>query len=723
MGESSISLVSILTLEALVLLGGLALFFAALTWRFRKQLYLACEKYRQLKIEYLALKQKVQQQSAQVADSKTLVLRYLEQEITSADSRFNQNAQTSPPQFVDNQPLGANVAALRHLYLNCEKAFLEDQENTFMGWAFFEKRLADLVRKFAKASKGPLQMRSNRMRLLQERIDVLTPYEAENKQLIRKLEKAEKRQKQLEDTEREGRRLITQLKKMLADLQAAEGSQQPPAANPAQKTARNTGEFTGGTIHQLAEYAQQLNQAAGALLAEDLLEIPHLTEEQRQKLEATIHSLEMELFKSNNCISQLQLQLKEGKTELANQAAELHFARSDLREQDKKLAMQDGVLEVTLAETEPAHTARQGRSPDDYFEPHKILTEIRQLRENNKAQRYIIIALQTQVESLKESISATDNEDVKAAQNSKVEQLERMIKEFQLCVETLESEVDNLYHQLQEKINTTPESADKNLDGRVPAEQSNYQQQALEQEIEQLKTKVEQAIHQFHLSQQLNQFVQQLIATRKVDEVAKLCIQLLRDWHTLAGFYVHSQMGNAEYFGAKVFSDEEKKLVKASAKREPVTKTKSGLLFCADKMQLLLSEPPEDEQLKAQLVKGFGLVVGLVSSQLKHLELANHQASRASSFDSWMKTTKSHLSDLDIQYAYLMEESRNTFASLSSELKQALDAMGIKAGTRAVLETALSEYQARMQLLLSTGALVDREISHLLEHMNSVQLN
>ena len=721
MSETGISLKMILLLEAAVLLVALILFLGFLCWHFRQRFKEACEKYLQLKAEYIALKQKSQQQH-QPASGQELVIAYLDKEINSATSRFDQHLKTSPPTVADNHPLGANVAALRHLYLNCEKEFLQTKDNAFSGWAFFEKRLAELVRRFANNKSHQQKIRSSRTRLLQERIDALTPFEAENKQLLRKLQQAEKRQKQLETAEREGRKLIAQFKKMLAELQPGEapGTAAASTTTAAQQLAADYGSLPSTAFDQLDIYTEQLNRV-GKQLADEVASSDYgFNQDEQQKLKATINSLEMELFKTNMQLTELHKQLKESRAEMHSQAAELHNTQEDMRTQAKKMALQDGILHVTLPETEQAPPPTQNLTTADYFNPHKILAEIRQLRENNKAQRYIIIALQTQIESLKESIAATDNLATKELQEQKVMQLERMVKEFQLCVETLESEVDNLYNQLQEKINHASAIAAQPEDAATTEAAGHPNQQAMEQELEQLKTKFEQAIKQFRLSQILNQFAQQLVNCNKMDDVAKLCIQLLRDWQTLAGFCLQSTLGNAEYFGAKVFSDEEKKLVRSNTQREPVTKTKSGLIFYSDKMRLLLSQPPTDEQLLAQLIKGYTQVVNLVSSQLAHLELEKNHTGNNINLDNWAKTTKSHLSNLDIQYAYFIEESRNTFESLSSELKQAIQALGLKGGTQAVLENALNEYQSRMQLLLSTGAVVDREISHLLEHMSTV---
>jgi hypothetical protein len=94
---------------------------------------------------------------------------------------------------------------------------------------------------------------------------------------------------------------------------------------------------------------------------------------------------------------------------------------------------------------------------------------------------------------------------------------------------------------------------------------------------------------------------------------------------------------------------------------------------------------------------------------------------RSKGMVSWIESTKNQLSDLDIQYAFQVEENKKTFNNFLAEIRQAYHLLDLKGSGAVLLDNAINEYEQRMYLLLSSGDVIDREISNLITHIDQLK--
>ena len=732
--DSFLSFESLLLLELIVLLV-IALFFMFLyANQQRKLLKKFRDKYQEIKLSY---EEKVHEyRSFYEGKNNNQIMGfadYLEQAIADSHARYEKFTQAKIPKIDPGQPFSAKVAALRYLCLSVEKEALESNGAGAVGWGFYEKKLVDIIRLFAKP-KELKQVRNNRVRLLQERIDVLKPYEEENKRLLRSLERTKERQAQLEEHHKENQVTIKKLQKMLDLFRQPAGNTEPNVVlqHLISKNSRlSPDEYLTNGTKQLDVVAGVSNDSGRQFkyLIQELdncsLDIPP---EIKRKFETSIRALEIELMKSDTHIGDLKKQLKDAKTQATNYAIMLSEAKSVSGKNKKSAGDQDtyddGILSqaadnhdqdelhITESETENVFSTHAPIAPMDYLDHEKVIGEIKKLRENNKIQRSIIVNLEGEIKLLKDSFLGSDSEDVRTEKQKEVSRLERIVKECEGCIETLESEVDDLYLQLQERLPGFPMA-------NINEDTQNNDVELLNKQLEMLTSEMEQTVAQYRQTHSLNRFIYDFIRCTSVEDAAKKMVMLIKEFQAPIGFYIHSSAGKVDYFPAAIFNEHLKGLAKSSGFKEPVIYLNEGTVFSSEKVNLILL-PSIDSKHRA-LEATLGGLTNIANEHIRHLEADKRHAKHTEGMGDWIKTTKNQLADLDIQYAYQVEENRKTFNHFISELRQAYHLLDLKGNGLIILDNAINEYEERMHVLLSSGDVIDREISSLITHMDNLQ--
>ena len=716
--ESILSL-PVLILGELVLVLLISLFFMWLYIRKQKaMLARMLEKSHQLKGLFEQREQEytkfIKQHSG---DDGTSLEDYLAQGIEDAQQRYEKFAQAKLPKIDPSQAFNAKVAALRYMYLTTEKEALEKRGNLATTWNLFEKKLAEIVRWFAKQTINRQSVRNNRNRLLQEKIDALKPFEEENKKLKRSLEQSKRRQEQLETYLRENKATIHNLQKMLNSLQHLN----PDAAK--NKTVSindmSIDEYLTHSADQMDSIAN-VSDEKGHMIKNILYELANthadMNPEMKKKMETSLRIMEIEMTKSDQYIANLKNELKDAKLQATNYALMLR---------DSKGEFNKGALVLTGADADAGMVPLKPLSHADYLDHEKVVMEIRQLRENNRTQRGMIVNLETEISLLKASIMDTPDAEVRKVKQQEVSRLERMVKECEHCIETLESEVDHLYSQLQERNAINPDSRNSTTNhqnNEIDAETfETMDAERLGMELEEMAKEMEKIMFQYRQTHAVNQLMYDLIKCTSMEEIAREIIQLLKGFNARAGFCIVSAVGKAEYFPERVFNESLKELVRSFSFSDPIFYLNDGAIFSTSKICLMLLPSGDDSTpLHESTLSG---LVKVTAACIEHLESLSNSSRRSESMDSWISVTKNHLADLDIQYAYQVEENKKTFNNFIAEIRQAYHLLDLKGSGLILLDNAINEYEQRMYLLLSSGDIIDREISTLINHIDNLKVH
>lgn len=668
--ETGISFTTLLLGEiSLVLL--IALFFS-IRYNLKQKALLKrlIEKYKEIKSEQkIAESEKAKFYADKKAKHQQSIAEYFELSLSDSLQRYEKNTGSHLPHLDSNHSFSARVAALRSLYLTAEKEVFEERGITHAGWGLFERKLADIVRWQDKKDTQRQEIKDNRLRLMQDRLDSLKGTHEKNTQLQEKVERLLKSEKNLKQYQLESQQTINNLQYMLEQLK-----QLSPTASPATAPSENS-RIAIDMIRELKTYKTNFSA------------------EIKEKMDNYMNMLEVELMKSDNYIGSLKKELKEAKIQATNYAIMLRDARID----EKGNSLNNGELSTAL---------------DDMATPSvqkSIIAEVKQLRENNRIQRDLIFKMEHEIQLLKNSVNPDDTIEIREEKAKEILRLERIVKECQGCIDTLESEVDHLYSQLQERMEFATEYMDKN-DNEYTSE-----------ELTMLTKELEKTIAHYQQLHAINRLILELMKCETLSSISKQILQFIKDFNAPIGFSIYSELGKDEYFPGDLFNDSTIDLVKSPSTTESLIHLDEGTLFIFSKIHLMHLNIPEQDGHPILETSLHGLVKA-ADECIKHIEVHKSSKNFAHETNLWVETVKSSLSNIDIQYASQAEENRKTFNNFIAEMRKAYPLLDLHGQGAIVLDNAINEYEERMHLLLSSSDVIDHEISSLLENMKKLKI-
>ncbi|WP_039912827.1 hypothetical protein [Cellvibrio mixtus] len=492
------------------------------------------------------------------------------------------------------------------------------------------------------------------------------------KSLQDEISRLKKYQAELEQYQLESQRMINSLQSMLASvkkLHTSPDSDQQEAVAPLWDTQ---------SINQLADSAENRNKKMFDLLQELKGYPSQFTPTARKKLEGQLNILEIELMKSDQYINNLKKELKEAQSHVINYA----------------LKQYDNNTENT------SNNTANPRANDQ----QNIINEIQLLRKNNKQQHFIISELEREIQLLKASLDSTSETEANI-KREEIHNLERLVREGQACIHILESEVDNLYEQLKGKISeqNEPEVTRDSVD--------------VNDEINMITRELEKTVAHYQQLHAINYVIIELITSNSIEDIAKQLIQFIKSFQLPVGFSIKSLLGKAEYLPVSQFNESIKKLLKDSNYTDPITHLEEGTLFVNSKLRaILLTQAAGHPILETSLVN----LISATEESIKRLEYEKINRMNNSGTHEWVDLAKNLLSNLDIQYAYQLEENRKTFNHFISELRRAYHLLDLQGPGAIVLDNSITEFEERINALTHSSEVIDKDISQLLEHMKKL---
>ncbi len=647
------------------------------------------EKYNEVKSEQkLTAHEKANFYDGKKAEGQRTIVEYFELSLSDSLQRYEKNTGSSHPHLDADHSFSARVAALRCLYLMAEKEVFDERGITHAGWGLFEKKLADIVHAQGKKSTQRQVVRDNRMRLMQDRLDSLKGSNEKNKQLQEKVDRLLQSEKKLKQYQVESQQTINNLQFMLEQLKKLSAVEKSPA-----EPSYTIDFLDRNTMDNPIGASAENNSNVLAMIRELKNYKSNFSAEVKEKTDNYMNILEVELMKSDQYIGNLKKELQEAKMQVTNYAIMLRDARID--EKGTTLDAED--FNTLLYDT---------AAP---IEQKKALGEIKQLRENNRIQRDLIFKMEHEIQLLKNSVNPTDTDEIRQEKEKEIVRLERLVKECQGCIDTLESEVDHLYNQLQERAEVSAGEAGE-TDTEYPSE-----------ELTMITKELEKTIAHYQQLHAINRLILELMKCETLSSLAKHIMQFIKDFNAPIGFIMYSVLGKAEYFPSALFNESTIALVKSSDITDSSIHLDEGTLFIFSKIHLMhLNMPAGGHPI---LETSLQSLVNATEECIKNIEARKFNKKRTQETEVWINSTKNYLANIDIQYVSQVEENRKTFNNFISEMRRAYPLLDLHGPGAIVLDSAINEYDERMQLLLSSGDVIDHEISNLIEHMDKLKTN
>lgn len=754
----SMSFTTLLLSEIILILGIVVALLQLYVWKQRKIYRRLLDEYRKLrqiasdKLENMDHPEHPESVLQQIASSSNTtatdsIASYLERTRLEALARYQKLGQGNIPRLAPELPFSAKVAALRFLYTEIEAENYRETTSLHGRWMTIERKLAEVVRWIGQEKRNEKPQRNHRLRLLQERIDTLKPFETENARLKKQLAMAKTRQQRLEQFKTDTQQTISKLEKTIRSLRRNSGGE-PESPEAVQKKYRHFSaeqhldeaveahEKSVGQLTSITDISDQKSVLLRKIADELNISYADIEPEQRDKLENFIKTLELDLLKSDHLISNLKKELQNtrdnvnqqplvitAKSKASASPLDLDQFRPDTPSPLEKAEQIEDVLKVihtNLAESE--EDLSQSMDLRNGEGHQRTLAEIQKLRMNNQNQRNMIIDLEKELRSLRREAKDTDDETVTSARNNDINRLERLVKECEHCIETLESEVDLLHMQIQEGHNKKIAPAGGPIEPVEAVEAVEPDIVKLNQELETASNLLQKTIKQYQQTSITNRFTLDILSCDTVEAVARRLIQALKDLHIVVGFTLHSALGQAEYYAGNHFNPQEKQRIKKAPSEQNIGYLNEGILFTNSHLHLMLKNPPNVDEEQSSLELSLVSLINIAADRLQHLELSSVLGNHEQTLGNWIKDTKHHLTELDIQYAFQTEESRKVISNLVSELKRATEMIDMSPSARIVFDNAIDECQDRVGMMLESGKGMDKEFSRVFEDLDKITL-
>lgn len=616
------------------------------------------------------------------------IAEYFEKSIGDSLQRFQKFTASTQPQLNDDHPFSGRIAALRHIYLSAEQELFTERGITHAGWGTLERRLAPIIQVCGQNNTQYETTIADLQRQLRASGNEVKRHQGKISHLLKRLENLRKEQHNLEQSNTKNHAVISHLQDALNKLKNV-SPVKIEEKNPSFVLALND-----NYIEQFGKENSEENHNLRALLHEIKNTPSALSPAQQKRIDNQINSLEIELLKSDRHINNLKQQLKEAKLQITNYA----------------LMMKDNSV-TPVGDIDSLYSNLMKKmAPDDENDPDTIIAEINNLRESNKFQHNTISSLEDEICTLKDSISSEDSDDVNKEKEKEIQRLERLVKECQGCIVILEEEVDNLYARLQEQTSQL---------SQLPTEEDN-EQPASDEDVGLLLQELEKVATNYQHVYAINNTFLTFLQCRSFDALVTQLLLFINTFDLPAGFYIHCTAGEAENFPERFFNHQHRNQLIKSEAQERLVHLDECTLFIYPNIRAI-SRTNSEEHTPIILNTNFQMVIEAVNERLNELAppLTNPHNDQDEAARDNHNQIKDMLTNLNIRYAFQVDENRKTFDNFITELRRAYGLLELQGTGAIVLDSAVNEFEMRMSLLLEGGEAIDKEISLLVEKMTA----
>ncbi len=615
--------------------------------------------------------------------------------LNDSQQRFKKFTGSSLLDLDKNHPFSGKIAALRHLYLSAEQEVFAERGITHAGWGTIERTLAPIVQWTDQNASQLEKAISDLQRQLRSRDDEVKRHQAKNAHLLKRLENLRNEQHSMEHLNAKNSSLIEHLQGALEKLKKA-----PATSNEPNKPTFSL-PLNDRYIEQFGEANSVESHNLRALLHEIKNTQSTFSPAQQKRIESQVHLLEVELLKSDRHVNDLKQQLKEAKLQITNYG----LMRMNNAPAGEINSLYDNLM--------------QKIAPENQEDPDTIIAEIKHLQASNKLQHNTVNSLENEISIIKGSLSSENSDAVNQEKEKEIQRLERLVKECQGCIVILEQEVDSLYSRLQEQasqLNQAPVIDAPLNDDLLSTEEghsSNFE------EAEMLVQELQKTAMNYQHVYAINMVLLDFLQCQDFEKLTQLLQDFINRFNLAAGFYIDCSAGKTEYAPEHLVNTQDRHQLTTPDTEDQLVHLEHGILFNYTNIRALRNNTAQDSDTE-MLDTNFQMVIAAANERLNDLIHYLQISEKEQNSVVINAQIKEMLNNLNIRYAFQIDENRKTFEHFLNELRRAYGLLELKGPGAVVLDNAVNEFEMRMSLLLESGEAIDKEISLLVEKTEKV---
>lgn len=466
------------------------------------------------------------------------------------------------------------------------------------------------------------------------------------------------------------------------------------------------------------ELAPEIKQAE--LIEESLTNIEHISGSldnvincNNEKKDALSSSFKEQSYFSKN--QPYQENINSLKTSVSVSNHELNDFKEKIKALVKEIDFLKGIKSETLDEDAEYNSEliyNQASKLDQQLSDSNLLSQVNLLRENNAEQRAFIVRLRNDIASLENEVSTQTDLTPDQIQNKllEIEQLERMVSEFEHCIFSLESEVE-LLHQKIDELNSKPNKYSKDNTQTI--------NNGVQQELTDLKVLFDNTMNMYNDQSTLIDLAVELAKHDKIIDLLIAINNAIESLNIKSAIYVRTEIANNKNIPSGMLSPQEENLL--ASKVEPNRGSQFLLdnkVFFWDKhLSIAITDLPKSIERKTQIIDTVALMKNIIVSEVKRVEVGLSNQRQQKTLHRLLHATEKEISAIDIQQNYQNNEYQNVINDLYKQLSQLKEHPSLPSDGKLLIKNIIEESKIRTKILQGTGSIVSTGFSSLISSL------
>ena len=430
----------------------------------------------------------------------------------------------------------------------------------------------------------------------------------------------------------------------------------------------------------------------------------------------TLDSLEKSLLDAqtqNNHLEKLVSEFKHKLNDANNKISTMEMkdeARSRNDGSHKSGGDSDIIIRSALVNNDKtANTSTDGEYYEVMqFDYEKIKKEVTLLRKNTTQQRQLILTLEKEMSSLKEGLNDDSLSNAEAEEREQhIKNLEKVLRETEVCVEVLESEVSFL----QDKLTAHAEGDSENT------LRGHYNNKHLE--LERMQAMLNNALRVRASLSDIIRLGTRLKAANAIEHILKGLVNIFEYLEVDVYVKVVSHIGTMESKNTSGISAAQVADLDANIQKHSDTliETEDGFICCTSKIGAYIKAPFNAETSLGKIKDTSNFILLVANSAIVHIEEKQSAYVRQNALRNLVDAIRKKISAISVQSRYQSEEAKNIFDGLVQELNSMFKTISVSKTQDEFFHQMIDETQQRMSLLLESEVVVDKAFNELLDRI------
>jgi hypothetical protein len=340
--------------------------------------------------------------------------------------------------------------------------------------------------------------------------------------------------------------------------------------------------------------------------------------------------------------------------------------------------------------------------------------EVSRLKSICKDQKDTIQTLRQKLINLPQSGESDQDDD----HHIDVQQLSRMLKESETCIDMLEAELSSMQgrlHFLEEsnqKLSnemhreTEPESQGQSEIDVQKTQDASKAIAELERKLAQHKERLKHANQSAKESGHIIQYARNLIACSKLAEIAE---NLLKTLNVLGGngclqLSSESEKIHAADYGS--ISSKDKNILRSLTSRDPVIDLGDNTLLNYPATKVLIKDTPSLSKSElGRLKDNMVIIAELTEQRIKGIQINGSMINQHDKVTHLVDNSRKALNNIDIQWQYYSSEAKLVLDNMMENIDLTLSTSDITAAQAQQMQDILDEAKERFAIMFTTSSI------------------